>query len=349
MNKLCVLACLWISVAATAQTSPKVVFVGDQITGLWQASPEFAANKNWSTVLSTGFYDTINFQNVINQHPAFVHIMVGYNYGMQVDDAITVSEAFSEIPSSITQMVAMAKAANIKVILGNMIYLPGEGEDTAVVTYLNAWLDQYGRANNIPVVNYNAAFCTEQCPAWDLVTPMYLPLYENQNPNVGGPDSITDAGFSLLTQMAQTAIATYSLTIKGGYLSDVELWEGVPGDELCCGGPGPGIPPFGTTTPNVNTVTVGHALLFTPQATWSDGITRPMLNQNFDRMQGIWTSSNPNVMYINQQGQALSIGSGTTSISFVTASGQHFSPWTMYVQEESATNPYVMRSKAVSR
>jgi hypothetical protein len=166
-----------------------------------------------------------------------------------------------------------------------------------------------------------------------------LPLYEDQN-------GISDAGFALLTQMAQTAIATYSLTIKGGYLSDVELWEEVPGEDLCCGGPGPGIPPFGTTTPNVNTVTVGHALLFTPQATWSDGVTRPMLNQNFDRMQGIWSSSNPNVMYINQQGQALSIGPGTTSISFITASGSRFSPWTMYVQEETATNPYVMRSKA---
>jgi hypothetical protein len=339
MYKLSLLACLLVSVVASAQSAPKVVFVGDNVTGLWAASPEFIANKNWSTVLSSCcFYDTINFQNVINQHPAYVHIMVGYNYGEQVDDAVPVSEAFSEIPSSITQMVAMAKAANIKVILGSMIYLPGGGENTAVVTYLNAWLDQYGRANDIPVVNYNTAFCTQQCPAWDLVTPVYLPQYE-------GPNGISDAGFALLTQMAQTAIATYSLTIKGGYLSNVELWEEVPGEDLCCG-PNPYGPPFGTTTPQVNTVTVGHALLFTPQATWNDGVTRPMLNQNFDRMQGIWTSSNPNVMYINQQGQALSIGPGTTSISFVTASGSHFSPWTMYVQEEDATHPYVMRSRA---
>jgi hypothetical protein len=56
-----------------------------------------------------------------------------------------------------------------------------------------------------------------------------------------------------------------------------------------------------------------------------------MLNENFDGMQGIWTSSNPNVMYISQQGQAISLNPGTTSISFVTASGQHFSPWTMTV------------------
>jgi hypothetical protein len=222
-----------------------------------------------------------------------------------------------------------------------MIYLPAGGENLAVVTYLNAWLDQYGRANNIPVVNYNAAFCTFQCGTLGQVTPFYLPQYED-------PNGISDAGFSLLTQMAQTAIATYSLTIKGGYLSDVELWEEVPGEDSCCGS-NPYGPPPGTTTPQVNTVTVGHALLFTPQAIWSDGVTRPMLNANFDGMQGIWMSSNPNVIYINQQGQALSIGPGTTSISFITASGSHFSPWTMYVQEETATNPYVMRGTAVRR
>ena len=181
------------------------------------------------------------------------------------------------------------------------------------------------------------------------MTPYYLPQYEGSTSP--GFNTISDAGFALLTQMAQTAIATYSLTIKGGYLSDVELWQESPGDSFCCGSGANGsysIPP-GTTTPNVNTVTVGHALLFTPQATWSDGITRQMLNANYDGMQGIWTSSNPSVIYISQQGVALSIGPGTTSISFVTASGSHFSPWTMTVQQETATNPYVKRSTAGSR
>jgi hypothetical protein len=34
------------------------------------------------------------------------------------------------------------------------------------------------------------------------------------------------AGFQLITQMAQTAIATYSLKIKSGYLSDLETNSG---------------------------------------------------------------------------------------------------------------------------
>jgi len=87
MNKLCLLACLLVSVAATAQTGPKVVFAGDDITAAWQASPEFTANTNW---VGAGITPDIfmfdpsnlvleNFQaSVIKQHPAFVHIMTGF-------------------------------------------------------------------------------------------------------------------------------------------------------------------------------------------------------------------------------------------------------------------------------
>lgn len=56
-----------------------------------------------------------------------------------------------------------------------------------------------------------------------------------------------------------------------------------------------------------------------------------MQSQNFDGMQGIWSSSNPAVMYVNQQGQALSYGPGTATISFKSASGVPFSPWVMTV------------------
>jgi hypothetical protein len=57
-----------------------------------------------------------------------------------------------------------------------------------------------------------------------------------------------------------------------------------------------------------------------------------MGNQDYDGLQGIWMSSNPNVMYISQQGQAVALGAGTASISFVSAGGIHFSPWTMTVE-----------------
>ena len=128
------------------------------------------------------------------------------------------------------------------------------------------------------------------------------------------------AGYSLITQMAQTAIATYGLTVKSGYLSNVLLPDFNLGQE--------------ENQPQVNTVLNGSRLIFTAQAKWSDGVVRPLLNQNFDGMQGIWTSSNPAVMYINQQGQAVAYGPGTTTISFRSASGVPFSPWIMTVYFE---------------
>ena len=47
MFKLCFLACLLVSFAATAQTAPKVVFVGEDFTTAWQSTPQFTANTNW--------------------------------------------------------------------------------------------------------------------------------------------------------------------------------------------------------------------------------------------------------------------------------------------------------------
>jgi hypothetical protein len=327
MNKLCLLACLLVSVASTAQTAPKVVFIGDDITAAWQRSSEFTANKNWigEGVAYNDYPGTSvvlqNFQaNVINQHPAFVHIMSGFSDAMMVKDSSPVPYVFAAWQSNMIQMVAMAREANIKVILGNMIYLPAPGEDPEAISLMNAWLDQYGRANNIPVVNYSAAFC--QCVgAFSLFPDLYSPSYEIE----GVYDySVTDAGYVLLTQMAQTAIATYGLTIKSGYLSDVLL-----ADSNSDHGP----------IPQVNTVSVGSPVNFSAQAKWSDGVVRPMLNQDYDGLQGIWASSNPNVMYISQQGQAVPIGQGTTSISFISASGVHFSPWTMTVEAVNLATP----------
>jgi hypothetical protein len=69
------------------------------------------------------------------------------------------------------------------------------------------------------------------------------------------------------------------------------------------------------------------------QAKWSDGVVRPMLNQDFDGFKGSWASSNPAVMYINQQGQAFAYSAGKSTIPFKSASGINFSPWIMTVEE----------------
>jgi hypothetical protein len=85
MNKLFLLACVLLPLTGNAQTTPKVVFVGDDITAAWQGTSEFTANTNWigKGILPGSGYDPSlevlqDFQaNVINQHPAFVHIMTG--------------------------------------------------------------------------------------------------------------------------------------------------------------------------------------------------------------------------------------------------------------------------------
>ena len=128
----------------------------------------------------------------------------------------------------------------------------------------------------------------------------------------------TEAGSQYLTQMAQTAIATYGLTIKGGYLNNVQAVDGL----------NDGQPPF---VPSVNDVAIGAGVQFTPQATWSDGVTRPMQNVPYGGAAGTWTSSNPKVMSVNQQGFAYAFTPGTAQIWFKSASGQTFSPWTMTV------------------
>jgi hypothetical protein len=304
-----------VSTVALAATPPKVVFIGDSLTAAWQADPSFRTNANWigegtsNDSLQTGSATALaDFQTqVINQHPAFVHIMVGYDDALLLD-SFPLYVRLADYEYNIEQMVALAKKANIKVILGNSVYLPAEGIQPQAIVNYNAWLDQYGRTNNIPVVNYSAMMSTGIAP--------YYPGYQTTT----SPASITSPGFTIMTQMAQTAIATYGLTIKGGYLSNVAF----PDANLTSDG-------LAGPSSQVNNVLDGTAVIFTAWATWSDGITRPMQNMNFDGMAGIWTSSNPNVMYINQQGLALSIGSGVTSISFITASGSHFSPWTMTV------------------
>jgi len=89
----------------------------------------------------------------------------------------------------------------------------------------------------------------------------------------------------------------------------------------------------GEVTVNTNSVYEGEVVDFTPQAKWSDGVVRPMLNQDFDGFKGIWASSNPAVMYISQQGQAFAYSAGKATITFKSASGINFSPWTMTVEE----------------
>ena len=70
---------------------------------------------------------------------------------------------------------------------------------------------------------------------------------------------------------------------------------------------------------------------FTPIGLYSDGSQHPLLNTNVQGSTGTWTSSNPVVMNVNQQGLAWALSQGTTIIRYTSPTGVAFSEWIMYV------------------
>jgi hypothetical protein len=311
--------------ASAANTAPKVVFIGDLITYGWASA--FAANPNW---INKGVPDLryngdgssggvlARFQSdVVSLHPNIVHILIGpadaslvYDSGYQI-----------YIPyflSNLDAMVKEARAANIKVVLGMGAQ---NFEYAGNLEPINAVIVAYGAANNIPVINYGDALCgcvgsiTPGGVGVDLADLGTSPLIVT--PNGPGTSVPSTAGYALMTQMAENAIATLNLTIKGGWLQDVQaasLNEGL-----------------GVPTPNVNTVGPNSVIQFTPQGLYSDGTVRPLLNSTFGGSSGTWTTSNPLVMFVNQKGLAWALSPGTANIIYTSPTGVRFSEWTMHV------------------
>jgi lysophospholipase L1-like esterase len=325
------LSCLAFAVSTHAQTAPKVVFTGDVFTYNWQQSPAFKANTNWigagldsfGSLFQESTYVAADFQtNVINQHPDFVFIETGSSDIAWQIDSTPLGAEWPDAANAIVQMVDMAQKAGIKVILGNVPMgnpnspgLPDSNSD-----YFNNWLQTYAQAVNIPIVNLQY-WLQNGCSG---LSPCGGALATNQ------PDSFdilipTNAGYQSITQLAQTAIATYGLKIKGGYLSDVETINAFNGV-------------LPQNPPQVNSVGTGARVQFTPVAQWSDGISRPMLNTPYGGVLGTWWSTNPGVMTVTQQGLTTAYNAGTATIWFKSASGATFSPWVMTV---GAVNPYV--------
>jgi hypothetical protein len=215
-------------------------------------------------------------------------------------------------------MVSMAKAANIKVILG----IESWQWATATPPYpqqLNSIVAAYGAQNKIPVVDYGDALC--QCVSstggsFSSVPPGPYMAQEVLGfvPNV--------AGYALMTQMAQVAILnTLGQTPGGGYLQNTEqsnqsLDVGAPSSPLLT---------------NVNTVGPGFVVQFTPYGWYNNGLVEPFVNSNYVGSTGTWASSNPLVMNVSQTGLAWALTAGTANITYVSPTGVRFNEWTMTV------------------
>jgi hypothetical protein len=320
--------------ASAANTAPKVVFIGDQITHDWAGA--FAANPNW---INKGSPDLARYgdgqsggvlarfqSDVVSLHPNIVHILIG------PADASVVYDSNLQIyvpifAANLDAMVKEARAANIKVVLGMGTQ---NFEIGGTLQPINAVIAGYGAANGIPVINYGDVLCgcVGSALSGAAVIPGGIgttngfggdPLLGPPGP-YGGENLPTVAGYAVMTQMAEDAIATMSLTLKRGGLQNVQVL------------------PFDTQQPqqvNVNGGVPGVAVQFTPYGLYSDGSTRAPRNSTFGGSTGTWTSSNPAVMYVDQRGRAWAVGKGTASISYISPTGVHFSPWTMNVVQPS--------------
>jgi hypothetical protein len=186
MNKLCLLSCLVLAVSAHAQSAPRVAFVGDQFTYVWQQSAAFKANPSWigaGTPLTFSYANSFAvaaaFPGVLSQHPDYVFLETG-DADMAEGNSQGTRQGlqFEGAAIAIIDIVQMAKKANVKIIIGS----DGFG---------GGWLQDFANNENVPLVNFGGplyAACPEgtrvlgQCPS--LIDP-------NPSPADGGPFSIT--------------------------------------------------------------------------------------------------------------------------------------------------------------
>jgi GDSL-like Lipase/Acylhydrolase family len=313
--------------ATAATTPPKVVFIGDWITYSWASA--FAANPNWinqgapgSSYGSEGSSAALlaRFQaDVVSLHPAIVHIMVGADDANTDDDALF-QATMPLFLANLEAMVQEAQAANIKVILG--VEPSTLSYDTLQLEQINSLIANYGAANNIPVINYEGALCGADCSgnstaigyAWTGGSSSLIPAVNGES-LAPTPSAL---GYSVMTQMAEAAISSLGLTLKGGWLQNVQQANG-NGNPI-------------SPTPDVNTVQPSAVVQFTPTGLYSDGSQQVLLSTNFQGSNGTWTSSNPLVMYVSPTGLAWALSQGTAIIRYTSPSGVAFSEWIMYVQ-----------------
>jgi hypothetical protein len=228
------------------------------------------------------------------------------------------------LESNLDKMVKEAQAAGIKVVLGTE---PLDSNQNYLVSVINAVVNSYGAAHNIPVVNYGDALCGCVLETGTASNAETLSLYlgTTSDPKDQADEGVVPSatGYAVMTQMAETAIAGLtnpSLTLKGGYLQDVQL----PDDNIGSG-------PSGNV--NTNSVLTSAAIQFTPYGTFSDGSLHALNNTNAQGVNplGTWSSSNPLVMSISQQGLAIATTGGTAIIHFTPTNGVHISEWVMTV------------------
>jgi hypothetical protein len=286
------------SSASAAVPAQKVVFVGDQVTSNW---PVTQTNPNWINQGQSGAGSeavAASFQTAINQHPNVIHIMVGlvdFQGDTGENPPGVPNTTTTNVLSALQTMVQEARAANIQVIFG----LEPLGSTTvgAGPTVTNAVVAAYGAQQGIPVISYQN------------VDTAFVP------PNLGQLPTAA-FGYAEMTALLENVLPTLGLQLGGGYLQN----SGYTGY------------PYAVLKTNMNNVPIGTGWAFTAVGWFNNNPTlQQQLNTNILGANGTWTSSNPLVMVINQQGGAYALTPGTTTIRYTSLSGVAFSEWVMTV------------------
>lgn len=314
--------------------APKVVFIGDQFTYFWGNTPgafpsnwinegwinsTSAAGENCFVTCEGGRAESAvqQFQtDVIDLHPNIVHIMFGSD-DADADDDASVPYIYPEFLNALQTMVQMAKEADIQVILG-IESTSWSDEGQAHMAPLNSLVANLGAQNNIPVINYGDALCSCVGSTGGYgVGQNFATFAQYTATTPAGAFAPTAAGYTLMTQMVATVINTLNLKLTGGYLQNAQQANSNLGVEA------PSV--------NVNSVTAGAVLQFTPYGQYPGIPAQPLLNSSFAGSTGAWASSNPLVMYVSQTGLAWALSPGSANITYTSPTGVRFSEWSMTV------------------
>ncbi|MEO7257473.1 MAG: SGNH/GDSL hydrolase family protein [Sphingomicrobium sp.] len=153
----------WAANRSLPKPSPaRIVFIGDSLTESWKDSrPQFFENDRIDRGISgqTSAQMLVRFYaDVINLHPAVVHILAGSN-DIAGNGGPT---SFEAIENNLRSMVELAQAHRIKVIIGTVPPAARFGwrpeiDPVSSIRALNTWIREYARSRKATLVDYYAA------------------------------------------------------------------------------------------------------------------------------------------------------------------------------------------------
>jgi hypothetical protein len=342
------LSCLF-TATVHAQTNQPVAFIGDNLIYDWSNQLDFQQHSNWKAYVTvdqdqpqpgpggalhgSGVALTALTNIIKSGQKPVIFFEAGEEDMAAITPNFTYDQIMAEWAANVIQIIKMAQTAKLPIIVATIPYTYWGDRNP-----FNNWLMTYAARVKVPVVNFDWVLnhpptITVEGNPQDADDVNYFGCGEGcgSDPRVIIPyDRLTVTGYDLITDMAETQIGLSegAFHLTGGYLGTIanESNQYVEPTNY-----------LGAYS-SVNRVTDGSALQFMAYGQYSDGSVRIINNADINGHYGTWTSSNPNAIFIGQNGLASALEPGTSNIHFTTLSGVTINEWTMYVQENYAIN-----------